>query len=364
MAQRDPIVTARNKRIKKMSQELKEMLNGVLIETGIEDIYSLNGRIGHKNEHFLDVRNAVVSTAEEYVLLWTQGLIDYVEKLPPLFRNRDNAYYDLYWMTKNHPKFREYLYLFIRRTYLRNYASYIKKRPSVDESEVWIGQKNAAYGLLITPRFNGDNWENDKSEIRHFSKKYWSIGHVMQTGLVIPFKNKKIEFDTIEKYLEFFTNVIVRNSGSPTEYKVAEMYSEFVVGHENPEDIPLLIPEFRYGGIKMLHEHRLDFMIIESQNLNKVGFELSPWETHGKLKGIGKLKPGEINKIAQANWQYEVDKLRKYFQKHGVYTVVYTDENLCDLEQVFEEMKNYLEPSMIGVQLRINAFDDILSSDL
>lgn len=114
--------------------------------------------------------------------------------------------------------FRDYLYLFLQRTFLRHINSYTKARPKIEESEIWIGQNNADYGILITPKFNGENWGNDKSEIRHFNKKYWSIGHVLETGLLVPFSKSKFKFKTTEEYLNFFKNVIVRNSGSNLEW--------------------------------------------------------------------------------------------------------------------------------------------------
>ena len=79
-----------------------------------------------------------------------------------------------------------------------------KMRPQVQEAEVWIGENNADYGLLVSPRFANGQWENDKSEIRHFQKRYFSIGHVLATGLVIPGKDAKITFNNVEEYLTFF----------------------------------------------------------------------------------------------------------------------------------------------------------------
>lgn len=79
-----------------------------------------------------------------------------------------------------------------------------KKRPKKEEAALWIGQTNASYGLLITPRFKNGEWENDVSEIRHFKPNYWTIGHVLETGLVVPHSPQRIEFFTIEQYLVFF----------------------------------------------------------------------------------------------------------------------------------------------------------------
>jgi hypothetical protein len=70
--------------------------------------------------------------------------------------------------------------LFLKRSYLKHFDELSRVRPHLTESEIWIGQNKADYGLLITPRYVNGVWENDRSEIRHFPKLYWTIGHVLE----------------------------------------------------------------------------------------------------------------------------------------------------------------------------------------
>ena len=63
----------------------------------------------------------------------------------------------------------------------------------------------------------------------------------METGLVIPYENDKIKFNSVDDYLTFFKNVLVRLSGSPYELKIAELYCEYVRSSANPYKVPLLI---------------------------------------------------------------------------------------------------------------------------
>ena len=364
MANRDPFQTAINKRDKEITEKLKNLLPIVLKTTGIESVHSLHGTIGHKNEYFIDVRNDIIYSEEEYVTMWLSGLHNAVANIPKVFRDNDNSKYVIYKLIKKNQDFRDYLYLFLQRTYLRNIIAYTKAKPKIEESEIWIGQNHANYGILITPRFNGFNWENDKSEIRHFKEKYWSIGHVLATGLMVPFSKDSFQFKTIEEYLNFFKNVIVRNSGSQYEYEIAKKYSQFVLNHSTPKSIPLLIPEFRYRGLEKKHEHRLDFMIIQSEELNKIGFELSPWSSHGQIKStIGKTQK-EINQEASANFENEIDKLRKYFKRYNIYTLIYSDKSLQNIDSIFDDMKPYLEPKTSARQLNLHIYDEILKSDL
>ncbi|WP_439185794.1 hypothetical protein [Carboxylicivirga taeanensis] len=353
MAKRDPEKTARNKIDKQMSATLKQMLPAVLAATGFDSEYSLHGKIGGKFADYIDIRDAVIHSQEHFISLWLQG---YKKKLES-GSGFGNAY-ETYDLLCQHQVFKDYLFLFLRRTYLRNYDALSKIRPTISEAEIWIGQQNANYGLLITPRYVNGEWENDKSEIRHFKPKYWSIGHVLETGLLIPDKNEKIEFNSVEEYLKFFKYVIVRNSGSKYEMEIAELYSDYVTNSPNQLEIPLLIPEYRYDGLQKQHKYRLDFTIIESKDLNKIGFELSPWSSHGYLKKIKGLTQKVINEMASDNFEKEMKKHKDYFKRHGIFIMIYTDSDLSNTDTLFEDMKQYLIPSNIGSQLQFHIFED------
>lgn len=117
-----------------------------------------------------------------------------------------------------------YTILFLKRTYLRNDRSLSKHRPKKEEAELWIGQQHANYASLSRRVSKMGSGRNDVSEIRHFQPDYWTVGHVMKTGLVVPHVCRKIEFSSVEQYLAFFKNVLVRPSGSPYELQIAEKY--------------------------------------------------------------------------------------------------------------------------------------------
>lgn len=247
---------------------------------------------------------------------------------------------------------------------MKHFEELSRKRPDAEEAIAWIGQTNANYGLLITPRYRDGEWENDKSEIRAFNKAYWTVGHVMKTGLVIPGKNKTFIFSDVDQYLLFFTDTLVRNSGSKYEYEIACHYADYVSSHVAPESVPLLIPEFRYGGIAKKHEYRLDFLIINPYTLEKIGFELSPWSTHGYLSKIGGLTQAKINEMAKDNFEKEMKKHRSFFKKHGIYCLIYTDEQLKDTKELFEEeIKPFLEPDTPKHQLSFQIMEEFLESN-
>lgn len=363
MPKRDPELTARNKLIKELSTEIKSLLPDVLNKTKFDSVHSLNGKIGGKFDQFIDIKNEVITSSDHFISLWLQGYKDNLKNRGSYTEN--SALYKTYQLLQKHTVFKDYLFLFLKRVYLRNFDALSKKRPTIEDAEIYIGQNNANYGILITPRFvSGGYWENDKSEIRHFKKQYWSIGHILETGFIIPGKNDRITFRDVPDYLNFFVNVIVRNSGSKYEMEIAELYREYVLNHTRPENIPLLIPEYRYEGIDVIHKYRLDFTIIEPNDLNKVGFELSPWSTHGHLKGTKAMTQKAINEKASQNFEKEMKKQKSYFKRHGIFTLIYTDEDLKDTSEIFEDMKKYLEPKTSSKQLKIHIFDEFFNNDV
>lgn len=353
MPKRDPRKTARNKLIKEMTTELRAMQKRVLNETGLANELSLNATIGHKTDYFIDLKHQIINSPEHYVELWMEGF-------KANLKGWGGGYQEFFEMVKASPAMLEYLDLFLRRSYLKHYEELYKARPHETEAEIWIGQNHADYGLLVAPRFAKGDWENDKSEIRHFKPRYWSIGHVLETGLVVPGKKDVMEFGDVDDYLKFFENVLVRGTKSSHQEKIAEMYSEYVRDSGNPRDVPLLIPEFRYGGKVAKHQHRLDFCVIDPDTMDKVGFELSPWSSHGMLTGTKGKSQKQINAEAQANFDKDMKKHKNFYKQHGVFALIYTDTDLAKPKTIFADIQTRLEanhaPKQLSFSLMKNFF--------
>ncbi|MGQ2991787.1 MAG: topoisomerase II [Brevundimonas sp.] len=352
MAKRDPVKTARNAIIRDMKVALRSELPKVLAETGIASEASLNAMIGGKAAEFIDLKHDVIASPDQYINLYMKGFK--ARMSPP--GSWANSHRKNYEIIKSSKAAQRYFLQFLKRSYLNHAEELSRVRPHVDESEIWIGQNNADYGLLITPRFNPlkNSWENDKSEIRHFPKRYWTIGHVLKSGLVVPDDDDKIEFDSVEEYLLFFKNILVRASGSKHERAIAKLYCDFVRTSDDPESMPLLIPEFRFEGREKKHKFRLDFTIIDPFTMSKVGYELSPWSTHGYLSKIGGLTQAQINDMAKDNFEKEMVKHRSFFKKYGLYALIYTDGQLAKPELIFDDMRQYLQPIDKVVQLDLD----------
>lgn len=355
MAKRDPNKSARNRLIESLKEQLRELLPTVLKETGERSEAALNATLGSKNDEFFDLKNDVIHSQDQFVNRWMAGL-----KKAALAREGGSVIW-LWKSLKKYPNFRKYTLLFLERSYLRHFEELSKNRPSLEDSELWIGQKNAHYGLLVTPRFAREQWENDKSEIRALKVPYFTIGHVLQTGLVIPGKNAYVTFNDAEQYLTFFQETLVRNSGSEYEYELAGLYSDYVRHHSNPLEVPLLIPEFRYDGLQIKHIYRLDFLVINPYTMDKTGFELSPWSTHGYLYKTKELTQAQINAMAADNFAKEMKKHRSFFKKHEVMCLIFTDEELKDIQGIFDEyVLPCLEAEKPKIQLSFQIMEEML----
>jgi len=246
------------------------------------------------------------------------------------------------------------LLLFLERSYLKHYDELSNRRPTHEEAAIWIGQNSADYGLLVTPRFANGDWENDRSEIRHFKPQYWTIGHVVHTGLVIPGKNKRMSFTAVDALHHFFENGIVRHSKSKYQIEIAERYSAYVRTASDPLAVPLLIPELRYEGRAVKHKYRLDFCVIDPVTMQKTGFEISPWSSHGEITGTAGKTQKKINAEASANFDKEMKKHKQYYKNYGIFGLIYTDADLIDMDGVFADIEDCLNPKSVNTQLNFH----------
>lgn len=369
MTENQKYEVVRKQKVEEITQRLKLLLPRILGRyTFNEDKpdnlksqeLSLNAKIGGKNNTYLNITNDVITSPDQYVSMWFNGLMNHIE-IVDKGMEEIRAAYNFQQLLVNDDDLMEYTILFLQRIYWRNCYSISKIRPSEEDATLWIGQKNAVYGILVTPRFKNGNWENDVSEIRHFKKDYFTIGHILETGMVIPYENEKINFGSVNEYLTFFKNVLVRLSGSPYELRIADMYCDYVRSSDNPYKVPLLIPELRYNGLEKNHIYRLDFTIINPITLEKHGFEFSPWSTHGYLSGLKGKTQKEINDEAKANFEREMKKHKDYYRNLNIFTMIYTDSDLENLDNIFSDMKEYLTPKRENKQLLESAIERVKS---
>ncbi|MGJ7530776.1 hypothetical protein [Variovorax sp. GB1P17] len=64
-----------------MTDEINDLLDDVLASTGFENEHSLNATYGGKHAEYIDVKNEVIDTPEQFVALYFQGFLRTLEGL-------------------------------------------------------------------------------------------------------------------------------------------------------------------------------------------------------------------------------------------------------------------------------------------
>lgn len=353
MAKRDPNKTARNKMVEAIQVQRRALQSKVFAElAAVEDgkycnEASLNAFIGSKTNDYIKLTEAVINSPLEYKSKWIVGL----KKMAALPGSgpRHRRMHAL--MGGNYPNFKRYVSLFLEGSFLKHYEEHYKIKPKIEESEYWFGNNDDVFGLLVTPRFAHGGWENDRSEIRHFSHPYWTLSHLMATGLCYMGEKKTRTFTRLSDYLQFFRD-LVRRTKSEYQLEIADRYISYVESHAEPLSVPMLIPELRYDPLKVKHEHRLDFLIVNPWSMEKSGFEFSPWSSHGQLSGA-RRPMAAYNREAKENFEREMEKHKKYWRKFGITYVTYTDADLKDMNAVWVEIRKHLEIADAPDQLEL-----------
>jgi hypothetical protein len=131
VAKRDPNKTALNKRIAVMTSELRATEDHVRAALHEPTILALHGRIGGKNAEFIDVKNEVIYSPEEYVALWIRGFLGVLEERRPLIPG--DSYSDIFRKMRSDKVVEHYVITFRKRTYLRNREGLSRLRPLVTQ---------------------------------------------------------------------------------------------------------------------------------------------------------------------------------------------------------------------------------------
>jgi hypothetical protein len=331
------IESIKKEALKRASALLKREIN----------IQSLNGMIGGKNNVYVDSVRMQFLDFDDFFSKWLKGLNDTFTSEKKTFL-RYNSEFD--WLTRGSfrgvlvlkdPIIFKYTELFLERNFYKHIDQRIRLKPDETLWTIWFGYK-LIYGLLIAPEISTDSWRIDKSEIRKVKYNYWTVGHVMETGLIDPELNQAIKFNDLESFYQFYLSVLNRLSSSQYEKEISKKYIHYLKSSNAVLDEPFLIPEFRYLGLENKHEYRLDFTILNQHTLDFVGFEISPASTHMQVTNL-KQKQFEVNNELKDKWAKEMTKRNKYFDSFGITTKTFTDKNLEDIDTCFEEIKLVLQ---------------------
>lgn len=313
-------------------------------------LQSMKTTIGSKNNTFADCVNNEFPTPEDFYSMWLRGLIDRCGTT--IHYGPNGPYRDILIEMMRYDICKYYIELFLTRNYYRNYKHRKRYKPEFELWEVWFGENPLYWGIMISPVFRNGKWTNDVSEIRRAEYEYWTIGHIMSVGIIVPDNPSPYLFSDLNCFISFYEQIIMRLSHSLYEQDIMTRYLKYVSDSEKPMEIPLLIPEFRFCKDHNEHKYRLDFTILNPYTRQKIGFELSPQSTHMAVTGIrsGKTQK-QFNEELRDKWEKEMSKRNEYFSEYGISIITFTDAMLQNIDSCFERISYYLD-------MRSDDYDD------
>jgi hypothetical protein len=317
---------------------------------GSNSIHVMHAHLGRNNNTFVDSVRTQFTDPDDFIARWIAGLKIKLD----LIRSSNKRCYEgklfseeiVYHCLQNEV-LREYTFKFLTRNFYRNFCARIRAKPKDELWSIWFGSGNLCWGLVISPAFRNATWTNDKSQMRREKYQYWTIGHILDTGLINPESKQPLKFNSLNDFAVFYESVLKRISNSFYEKEICEKYLLYLSESTTPNDEPLLIPELRYAGLEKKHEYRLDFAILNGHTSLLTGYELSPSSTHIAVKGIKDKTQKIINEELASQWQKEVNKRNLYFEKFGIPIVTFADNDLKDTDACFAKMRFALEARKI-----------------
>lgn len=285
-----------------------------------DPLKSFHSILGSYADRYTHIKTNEFKSASEYRDAWFQGLIkDNNSERKKLFKDEI---------------LRNYAVLFLERSYLRNIHKYSRLPLKDYDREIYLGKNDACIGIFVSPTNNNDKWESYK--LKGFSAKYefLTLKQLMYEGylkgVIINdrFKAEHIhvtKFSDIVAFYDFFKHF----SKSVFENIFIDCYINYLKQQNNWIEIPLLLPEFRWGNQKTYHTYRMDFLIINYYTGERLAIELSPYGTHMDLN----------TRNNKEQWVYENKKRNDYFLNYRVPTVTFTDYDLKNVQDCFDLIK-------------------------
>lgn len=352
---------------KSMTARLKAIQDKALIRfeeiTGKNSIHSFHAMMGANNNIYVDSMNSVFLDPNDFITRWLEGLTVQVKKrveadtLKPKSYGVNREFFLMHALQDT--VLREYLFLFLTRNFYRNFKERVRSKPNESLWSIWFGSGNLVWGLLISPEMRNDDWTVDRSEIRRSDFNFWTIRHVMKTGLIDPESNEPVRFKKPDDFIQFYRSVLKRVSNSQYEKAIADRYIDYLKKSDTPYEEPFLIPELRYAGKETKHKYRLDYTILNPYTMELVGFEISPSSTHMAIPKIKDVKKVEMNRDLSLMWAKEMEKRNNYFSKFGITTITFTDEELKDIDACFDIISKYLSARGVAQNTLTGSLDKV-----
>lgn len=344
--------SSHNQIIIDLTESLKEIEDQVLIKVAEiwgeqQSLHQFHAQIGCRNNDFVDSIRQQFMRPCDYISAWLKGLRKHVQATEEKQRKKYNG--KIYQTTSCHKILKclqrnptkKYVLKFLERRFYRQLEPTIRAKPIDDLWEIWFGSNPLVWGIFIAPVIRFSKWENDISQIRRVKYHYWTVGHVIQTGFIVPESSKKQSINDLNDIVEFYENICERLSLSQYEKELMCRYITFLNESDDPLNEPFLIPEMRLNKDKK-HKYRLDLLVLNSYTMKFTGFEISPASTHIKVAKTKQKSQAEINSELATQWERESDKRNQYYSRYGISVITFTNQHLVDMDSCFDTIKKYL----------------------
>jgi hypothetical protein len=190
-----------------------------------KNLLSFHAYIGKNNNTFVDSIRTRFGGPNEFIAKWIVGLHASLDAL----RAKGKTGYqgrllgeEVVLRCLQDPVLKDYTFKFLERNFYRNYVERTRHKPDDALWSVWFGAGNLSWGLIIAPALRNNEWTNDKSQMRREGYTYWTVGHVLEVGLIDPTAPTPMRFDSVEQFTSFYRSVLKRLSASPYEQAISE----------------------------------------------------------------------------------------------------------------------------------------------
>jgi len=197
----------------------REFVTGLLGEDDVISIQRFHGIIGGKN-NFADCKNGQFLNFTDFWDAWLGGLYNYFKEIS--YRNKP-----IILKIIEDDYLRDYVKIFLERNYYKNYKARIRNKPLNELTEIWFGKNGSnLFGLWMAPERYGDKWINKERTIRMANFEYWTIGHILATGLITENpQDGKIIIKDLDSFIQFYRLNFLRNTNSQYEQAINEELS-------------------------------------------------------------------------------------------------------------------------------------------
>jgi hypothetical protein len=328
-------------------------------------VHVLHAHIGKNNNVFVDSVRTQFQSPGDFIARWIHGLNEKLSQLRAAGRKGYNGRplsEEMVLMCLQDDLLGPYTIKFLERNFYRNFRERIRAKPNDDLWSIWFGAGNLVWGVVIAPARRNEEWTNDKSQMRRETYNYWTVGHILATGLIDPTSDKPVRFGSLKEFCVFYRSVLKRVSNSLYEQGICDRYLDYLLRSGNPIEEPLLVPELRYLGKEKRHEYRLDFTVLNSHTSRFVGFEFSPASTHINITGAKAKTQVAINEELAGAWEKEMAKRTAYFEKFGIQTITFTDRDLKNLDQCFDQIARQLRDRHQVVGTVASALESLMTT--